>query len=161
MQSEYGSNTHQQRAGKAQKGSNKMETTEKLTALLSTECQCFDEDSSPHYCDGCGDWMQEGTLELFSYWLERNGDPQRVRCNGRAMGWQRLDGYAIIESEAYHYHATRKPMPRKLLEALTLNGDFTIHYTLEGNALTAIRYSHDEPTGARFEFIAEEEEATE
>ena len=132
---------------------------ETLTALLSTDCQCHDEeDSSPHYCDGCGDWMQEGTLELFSYWLERNGDPQRVRCNGSAMTWQRLDGYAIIESEAYHYYATRKPMPRKLLEALTLNGDFTIRYTLEGNTLTAIRYSHDEPTGARFEFIAEEEE---
>lgn len=134
---------------------------ETLTALLSTACQC--EEDGVEFCNGCADWMKEGVLEVFREWLERNGDPQRVRCNGSAMTWQRLDGYAIIESDAgLYYKATRKPMPRKLLEVLTLSGgDFTIHYTLEGNKLTAIRYSHDEPTGARFEFIAETEEATE
>lgn len=131
-------------------------TIEKLTALLSTQCQCLDDDDNiADYCDGCGDWMQEGTLELFSYWLERIDNPQRVRCNGSAMGWRRLDGYAIADANA------SQPMARQLLELLTLNGDFTINYTLEGKTLSAIRYSHDEPTGARFEFIAEEEEATE
>ena len=125
-----------------------METTETLTALLSTACECLDDEgNTAEYCDGCGDWMQEGTLELFSYWLERNGDPQRVTCNGYGMGWRRLNGSATAEATG------KQSLEERLLDLLTLNGDFTIRYTLEGNTLTAIRYSHDEPTGARFEFI--------
>lgn len=126
--------------------------TETLTALLSTACQC--EEDGVEFCNGCADWMKEGVLEVFREWLERNGDPQRVRCNGSAMTWQRLDGYAIAEATG------KQSLEERLLDLLTLNGDFIIRYALRDNKLTAIRYSHDEPTGARFEFIAETEEAT-
>lgn len=133
-----------------------METT-KLTALLSTECQCEDEEGNiADSCADCGEWMEEGTRELFTEWLIANGDPNRVTVKGKAMGWQRLEGEAIIESKAYTYYKQYESMETQLLKVLTLRGDFTIRYTLENGKLTAIRYSHDEPTGATFEFIADE-----
>ena len=127
-----------------------METT-KLTALLSTECQCEDEEGNiAESCADCGEWMEEGTRELFTEWLTQTPKAKRVRIEGHAMGWQRLEGYLELEEDY------KETLEDKLLNALTLRGDFTIRYTLEDGKLTAIRYSHDEPTGATFEFIAEE-----
>jgi hypothetical protein len=63
------------------------------------------------------------------------------------MGWQRRSGYALIrESSAKIASAT--------LSKLMLNGDFTILLSLKGRACHAVRYSHDEPTGASFELEA-------
>jgi hypothetical protein len=56
------------------------------------------------------------------------------------MGWNRLDGYAITTVD-------------KIPNALYINGEFRIVFSLEGDNLSAVRYSHDEPTGsARFIF---------
>jgi len=63
------------------------------------------------------------------------------RIEGRNMGWQHQGGHIVVPSN-------------KVVEALTLNGDYRIVITLpnEGDIteFTAVRYSHDEPCGASF-----------
>lgn len=50
--------------------------------------------------------------------------------------------------------------PETLIEKLTLNGDFTLRFTLAGNTLEVVRSSHDE-LGALFEFEKLPEEESE
>jgi hypothetical protein len=63
------------------------------------------------------------------------------------MGWQHRSGEAIVSFD-------------KVLNTLTINGDFNLRFKHEGTVLTATRSSHDEPTGAGFSFtlIKDEEE---
>jgi hypothetical protein len=129
-----------------------MKLLEDWGALVSTNCECSftDEEGneipevSPDYCNGCGDWMLEGALELIEEWLERNDYPDAVIIQGVAIGWQRRAGYALIREAG-------DKIPAAILEKLTLNGDFTLELKLKGKAGHAVRYSHDEPTGASFE----------
>lgn len=132
-----------------------MKLLEDWGALVSTNCECVftDEEGNeiegivPDYCNGCGEWMTEGALELIEEWLERNDYPSAVMIQGAAMGWQRRSGYALIR-------ATGDKIARETLNKLMLNGDFTIELKLTGRACHAVRYSHDEPTGASFELEA-------
>jgi hypothetical protein len=60
------------------------------------------------------------------------------------MGWTRASG-------------NTKPIRglEETFDALTLNGDYRLVFTLYNGDLSVTRYSHDEPTGASFTFLSE------
>lgn len=128
-----------------------MKLLEDWSAALGTYCECsyLDEEDNEITPENCfGDCYQEAkdfTLELIEEWLERNDHPSALIIQGVAMGWQRRSGYALIRE------AGSDKIARETLEKLTLNGDFTLELKLHGKACHAVRYSHDEPTGASFE----------
>jgi hypothetical protein len=126
-----------------------MKLLEDWSALVSTNCECMDETEEGEEvpaaeCHGCGEWMTEGALETLEEWLSRNEWPSAVMIQGVAIGWQRRAGYALIR-------ATGDRIAQEVLNKLMLNGDFTLELKLTGRACHAVRYSHDEPTGASFE----------
>ena len=109
---------------------------EKLTATVTTDCLC-EEGDYEGYCEGtCFEWQKEDVFELLGLWKVRNGvtEDDNILIKGSGMTWQRLDGWK--ETDILN-----------LDSALSLNGDFRIEWYLEGNELTARRWSHDEPTG--------------
>lgn len=132
-----------------------METTEVIKAELSSDCYCeeYDEETGEskldeqgevvmsQVCFGCYDddktYIQD---DLIATWAERNGFEMNtpLKVNGSRMTWLSRSGYA---------YAT----PETLIDKLTLNGDFTLRFTLTGNTLEVVRASHDE-LGALFEF---------
>jgi len=109
------------------------------TTELSSNCLCEDEP------EGCNGWVCYQPIKddfeenIFPEFLARNNDPLFVKITGRGMGWQRLTGHATIPAEF-----------DRVFDALTINGDWTLRIKLEGNVLTVVRSSHDEPTGATF-----------
>lgn len=112
-------------------------------AEITTDCTCEDEDGNTATdCYGCYD---EAVAYLSDYlipeWVKQNGDnaTDLVLVTGHGMGWQRLYGWTNARVG-------------ELLEAVTLNGDYRIRFELLDGILIAHRYSHDEPTGAKFEF---------
>ena len=122
-----------------------MNTVQKV--VIESDCTCAGEDG-PDYgeCFGCYDDSVEYLKEIISTWRERAGiDADLVRIEGRGMTWQSMSGHAITNLDT-------------LYKALTINGDFRLEFTLEGETLTAMRYSHDEPTGASFTFMPERED---
>jgi hypothetical protein len=133
-------------ANRKKKGHKVNKQLQKETATYTTDCQCVDYDDETatetpaEYCrDWCHEDAKEYCWELINTWLTVNNNPQAVTITGKALTWRRVTGYAIV-------------MPQDILGALTINGEFTISLTLEGDNLTACRYSHDEPTGASFVF---------
>jgi len=124
-----------------------MKTLENLAVTLQSDCVCTNEDETPASdCFGCWDDSIYLFNELISQWRERAGiDADSVRISGKAMTWQRLDGHAIADLDT-------------LYKTLTINGDFRLTFTLEGETLTATRHSHDEPTGCSFSFTPHTEE---
>jgi hypothetical protein len=66
------------------------------------------------------------------------------------MGWTGASGYAISKANS-----------KDLLSKLTFNGDWRLRFVFDGNTLAITRWSHDEPTGASFEVVAEIEEEEE
>jgi hypothetical protein len=120
--------------------------TESQTATYTTNCECVDYDeetgteSPAEWClDYCHEDNKIYCLELISEWLRMNNNPQAVTITGKNLTWQHLTGYKIV-------------LAQDILNALMINGEFTISLTLEGKELTAGRSSHDEPTGASFVF---------
>lgn len=132
-----------------------MTTTEVVKAELSSDCRCeeyddetgeskLDEQGYPvpsTECFGC--WEDDTTYikdEIITTWVKANGWEldTPLKINGKRMTWQHLSGYA---------YAT----PETLIDKLTLNGDFTLRFTLIGTTLEVVRSSHDE-YGAGFEF---------
>jgi hypothetical protein len=113
--------------------------TEKLIASVTTDCLCDpDEDTvNDGICWGeCYEWQKEDVFQLLGQWQLVNGidESDPILIKGSGMTWQRLDGHkwtTMLELDG----------------ALALNGDFKIEWYLEGNDLTAKRWSHDEPTG--------------
>lgn len=94
--------------------------------------------------DGCGGFCWDDAVMAGDYcveeYLTRWDNPQHLRIEGRAMGWQRLAGHKDIPAT---WEAIR--------EALSLDrADFRIDFKIEGDIFTARRYSHDEPVGASF-----------
>lgn len=132
-----------------------MATTEVIKAELSSDCYCeeYDEETGEskldeqgevvmsQVCFGCYDddktYIQD---DLIATWVERNGFEMNtpLKVNGSRMTWLSRSGYA---------YAT----PETLIDKLTLNGDFTLRFTLTDNTLEVVRASHDE-LGALFEF---------
>jgi len=118
-----------------------MDTMEKHTVELTSDCTCTNEDGTPsNDCFDCWDdsvWLFK---DLMNTWRKTVGvDWDTVRVTGNGMGWQRKSGEAVIPFD-------------EVLELLKINGDFTLRFKREGKVLTATRSSHDEPTGAGFTF---------
>lgn len=125
-----------------------MDTIQK--ASLSTDCTCEYEEATDYYCEGdCHEFDIEQVSELLGAWAWSHGfaflDGFTVRIDGEAMGWTRASGYLVTDSD-------------NLLAALKINGDYRLDFTLDGETLRVVRYSHDEPTGASFTITATDEE---
>jgi hypothetical protein len=123
-----------------------MATIVAVSVEVSSNCVCEDYDEETgeavfsNDCFGCyQDSLELLKSEVVEPWLEANDfyEDTAIRISGTAIGWRRLAGY-------------KDTTPKELVEALSLNGDYTLNFTLTGNALTVMRYSHDEPTGASF-----------
>jgi hypothetical protein len=127
-----------------------MKLLEDWKAEVSTQCQCIDEaedgtEVQADTCQGCNEWMLEDAHELLEDWQRRNNYPEAVLIQGSRIGWRALSGYAFIRE-----HGSEN-ITKELLNKLMLNGDFRIELKLKGRSCYAVRYSHDEPTGASFE----------
>lgn len=129
-----------------------MLTVNKIEANLSSECTCveFDEDeneSQASECWGCWDdsvsWVTE---DVIYPWMAANNyhDNTPIKIVSPNLGWMRQSAY-------------KDTYVKNLISDLTLNGDFTLRFTLEGDKLSCVRSSHDE-YGASFEFELREEE---
>lgn len=136
-------------------------TLEKIIYEITSDCTCRDctscgilyqgrEEEECHecsaalipsdYCYGCWrDAVDYAADYLFPEYLERMDNPKRLRIEGRAMGWQRRSGWVNVPADW-----------ERFFEALTINGDYRLKFTIEGDFFTVHRYSHDEPMGARF-----------
>jgi hypothetical protein len=137
--------------------------TQAIKAELDNNCTCevYDDETGepilneygypkqPEYCFGeCWtDSVYDFTECLLKPYLAVKGweldTPIKVVC-GR-MTWTNSRGYAYTT-------------PEKLIDTLTLNGDFRLVFEFDGENLTAVRYSHDEPVGTgKFEFELSDE----
>ena len=131
-----------------------MKTLEDWSAAITTNCECSyldeeDNEITPEYCQGyCYEDAMNDCTELLEDWQRLNDYPSAVIIQGRAMGWQRRDGYALIRANGSDKIAA------EIISKLQLNGDFNLQFTLKGKACTVRRGSHDEPTGASFELEA-------
>ena len=116
-----------------------MNTTTKQTVSVTTDCLCGegDTDTLTEYCSGeCYEWQKEDVFALLGEWqlLNNVDEDDTIRINASSVGWQGRSGYK--DTDILELHG-----------ALSLNGDFKIEWYLEGNELTARRWSHDEPVG--------------
>jgi len=122
-----------------------MTETTLIKVTLTTDCHCemYDEETGEFVpsdgteCFGCYDTDWDDFIEnAYNPWLAVIGadDATRIRIDGTGMGWQRRAGWASVSARDIH-------------SAMTINGDWRIEYRFDGTALTAVRYSHDEPTG--------------
>jgi hypothetical protein len=123
-----------------------MSTIVTTSVEVSSNCVCEDYDEETgeavysNDCFGCyDDSLELLKSEVIEPWLEANDlyEDTAVRISGTAIGWRRLSGY-------------KDTTPKELVEALSLNGDYTLKFDLTGTTLSVKRYSHDEPTGASF-----------
>lgn len=129
-----------------------IQTAERV--VISNDCICeevFDltEDQDPNTmgCWGCYDDAEEEVKGMVLRWYQANAPQctETVRIDGKGMTWQSLEGHAVVTMEG-------------VVDALKLNADWTITFTLDGKTLTAVRSSHDEPCGASFTFTFAEKE---
>ena len=135
----------------------------KYAETFTTTCGCYDcptcgvlstsDDYAPkceecqaemipsEYCyEACYDYKHENWAnDLFPQWLASVGRPDYVKISGTGMGWTRATGYAVVETDW-----------DKVYKALTINGEYRLEFVVEGKDFTVVRYSHDEPMGARF-----------
>lgn len=119
--------------------------TTAITATLTTECDCqiYNEEtgdfepSNGTECFGCYDQNWDDFIEnVYTPWLTAIGadDDTDILVTGTGMGWMRQSGWIVVTARDVH-------------SAMTINGDWRIEYRFDGTALTAVRYSHDEPVG--------------
>jgi hypothetical protein len=129
-----------------------MLTVEKIEATLSSDCSCveFDEDeneSQASECWGCWDdnlsWVNESVIYP---WMAANDYHEKtpIKIVSPNLGWMRRAGYKDTYVD-------------DIVNSLTINGEFTLNFTLTGGKLECVRSSHDE-MGAYFEFELREEE---
>lgn len=127
------------------------EVTE-YTATLTSDCVCevyneetdsveldeYGDPKRPDYCYGC---YEEEVAQFYDnflpLWLEKANltldDELFVLATG--IGWRKV-------TEAGSFFA------KELHKVMEINGDFRNVFTIKGDELTAIRYSHDEPVGS-------------
>jgi hypothetical protein len=115
-----------------------------LTAELDSDCSCedYDEDTDTSKpSESCfGDCWTESkddfTEHLLKPYLVVKGWEMDtpIKVASSRMTWQGIMGWAYTT-------------PERLVDTLTLNGDFRLVFEFDGHDLTAIRYSHDEPMG--------------
>lgn len=117
-----------------------MITTEQMFTL-TTECTCeyYDDNDElvpSNDCYGCYDDDKAWVLDVLQAWLDRQ-ETDRVKITCDRMRWNNLAGVLFVDAE-----------PENLLRALTLNGDYRLEFRISSDdALSATRYSHDEPVG--------------
>jgi hypothetical protein len=129
-----------------------------LKASVTTDCTCEvyteTEPDGTHlsvpadFCMGCDEDNREWAKEVIDVWLSRQpNQTNRVRVYSPNMGWLRQEAWTVTDVTS-------------LLDSVRLNGDYTLNFTLDGKDLIAVRYSHDEPTGAPFVFnlVTEEDD---
>lgn len=115
------------------------------TVTLTTECECeiYDEEtgefrpSDGTECFGCYDTAWDDFRDnILAPWLDAIGadDDADILVEGTGMGWQGRAGWIVVTASDLH-------------DALAINGEYRVDYALTGDTLTAVRYSHDEPTG--------------
>ena len=130
-----------------------MLTVEKIEATLESNCTCeyYDEDDNlvPSYneCFGCWeDSVYDFNENILYPWYAANNfhDNTCIKIVSPNIGWMRQAAF-------------KDTYAKNILNDLTINGDFTLRFTLEGATLTCVRSSHDE-LGAMFTFEARPEE---
>jgi len=120
---------------------------------LSSSCVCVymdenDEAQPSDECFGCySDALEDLEADVLEPWLDAHKaeDGDYVVIDGSSIGWLRKSGKASLEFE-------RDVFSSDVLDVLTFNGDFRLVFRLEGDVLSAHRFSHDEPMGASFVF---------
>lgn len=114
---------------------------------ITSNCIChnYDEETGEftesNNCFGCFDDEKANfKYEVLQPWLEANGwnEDTAVYVYSGAMLWNNVAGWTNIRAS-------------EVIDCLTLNGDFTLRYRLDGKDLTCVRSSHDE-LGALFTF---------
>lgn len=119
---------------------------------LTSNCIChdFNEDTGEftesNECFGCFDDEKSNfKYEVYQPWLEANGfdDDTLIYVFSKAMRWNNVAGWTNIRAS-------------EVADCLTLNGDYTLRFKLDGKDLTCVRSSHDE-LGALFTFTKAEE----
>lgn len=119
------------------------------SATITNNCVCIAEDGENVTCYGeCYEDSFFQLNELIEQWVELNKHKatDTVAIHGERMGWQGLYGLALVE--------VSDDLTEDIRAALQLDrADWTLVFKLsEEGALSAVRYSHDEPTGAGFSF---------
>lgn len=123
----------------------------KATIKLSSQCECTvideitGEDKETDECFGCNqDNLDLLRSEVIEPWIKINnlGGQSAFRFSVVGLTWENRSGSGRVELS-------------QLLSgrfATLSNGDYTIYWAVKGTKLTAVRYSHDEPTGAQYHF---------
>ena len=99
--------------------------------MRSDECfGCFDEAIDDLHCNLLTGWLS----------LHQATTDDYVLIDGHGMGWLRRQGQIIAKANG-----------KDIVRALSINGDFTLSFTVKDKSLNVIRSSHDE-LGASFVF---------
>jgi len=128
---------------------------DKIEATLYSHCTCmkYDEELEEYteeysdYCYGCWeDSVYDFNENILCPWYAANNYPDNtpIRIISPNIGWMRQSAY-------------KDTYAKDILDSLTLNGEFTLRFTLTGDKLECVRSSHDE-LGACFAFVLGEEE---
>jgi hypothetical protein len=131
----------------------KLEITNSCTCYHCSTCDvgwtsggdcadCGNELQPTTYCDGiCWEDSNMTAEYALEEYLKSVDNPNYVRIEGRAMGWQRRSGWKDSKSDW-----------ESLRDSLSIDGEYTLRMEIDSAAgiFTVWRYSHDEPTGARF-----------
>lgn len=128
------------------------ETLEVKKFEISSECTCveFDEDENEMQSSECWNCYQDEVdnfkYEILNPWVEANGwnEDTVILVQSKNMNWDKVAGWTNARAS-------------EVIDALTLNGEFILRYTLEGKTLTCVRSSHDE-LGALFTFTKAQEQ---
>ena len=108
---------------------------------LSSSCVCEED------CGGVQCWTiaKEDIDIVMTDWFHTQTkfqDNYLVKFFSKNMNWDRVSGYTYAEIDDG-------------LQPLYINGDFRLVVTRDGDNLTVVRYSHDEPVGASFVLTVE------
>lgn len=128
-----------------------MPETYRATIKISSQCDCTvideitGEDRDSDECFGCHkDNVDLLISEVLEPWMKANNltESSTVKFSVMNLTWANRSGSGLVEVS-------------DLLKgdyATIMRGDYTVYWTLVGDKLTAVRYSHDEPTGATYNF---------
>lgn len=112
---------------------------------LNSNCYCQED----CYGNFCWEIAKEDMDIMLADWFEsitNNDIPNAmVKFSSKNIGWSKATGYTYAKIDDG-------------LQPLYLNGEFRLVATRNGNDLTVVRYSHDEPTGASFNLTIETQE---
>jgi hypothetical protein len=114
-------------------------TTREFEMTSDCTCASFESEDSDTLipsdeCFGCWEDDKDNfKYEILNPWLEANGwdEDTIVYVYSGNMNWNKVAGWTNVRAG-------------EAIDCLTLNGDFTLRYKLDGKDLTCARSSHDE-----------------